>query len=220
MSCSRQRRKNSKMKYKPSFLRFLGHSVVLAVSIITLTGCMATGPDYRTRRTIEAREDALLAQETTRKQEGRFETVEIELNRINQELQRIEINQGQMAQADIDQLRQQIAGFESRLNQIERNRETDKQEIISKLSAKMADLIQASTTRSASTSTRSSSSSRSRTTAKSRSGGYGYEHEVQPGENISAIAAVYGVSVSTIVDENGLDNPNQIRVGQKLFIPE
>jgi LysM repeat protein len=48
----------------------------------------------------------------------------------------------------------------------------------------------------------------------------GYEHVVEPGQTMSAIAAAYKVPVRAIVEANGLSNANQIRVGQKLFIPE
>ncbi len=54
------------------------------------------------------------------------------------------------------------------------------------------------------------------------SGGYsqGYEHVVKSGESLSTIAREYKVSVDTIVDANQLANPNAIRVGQILFIPQ
>jgi len=48
----------------------------------------------------------------------------------------------------------------------------------------------------------------------------GYEHVVQAGETLSEIAAAYKVSVSVIVGANGLKDPDAIRVGQTLFIPE
>ena len=43
---------------------------------------------------------------------------------------------------------------------------------------------------------------------------------VQPGESLSKIAAAYGVRMDVIVEENGLSDPGNIRVGQKLFIPD
>jgi LysM repeat protein len=49
--------------------------------------------------------------------------------------------------------------------------------------------------------------------------GTGYEHEVKRGETLATIASQYGVSVSAIVRENKLTNPDVITVGQKLFIP-
>ncbi|MDX9833038.1 MAG: LysM peptidoglycan-binding domain-containing protein [Anaerolineae bacterium] len=42
---------------------------------------------------------------------------------------------------------------------------------------------------------------------------------VQRGDTLSAIAQRYGVSVQAIVNANGLPNPNQIAVGQRLTIP-
>ncbi len=48
----------------------------------------------------------------------------------------------------------------------------------------------------------------------------GYEHIVQPGETLSAIAAAYKVSVKVIMEENGITDPARLRAGQKLFIPK
>jgi LysM repeat protein len=48
----------------------------------------------------------------------------------------------------------------------------------------------------------------------------GYEHVVKAGETVSQIATAYKVTVKAILAANGLANPNSLRVGQKLFIPE
>ena len=45
-------------------------------------------------------------------------------------------------------------------------------------------------------------------------------HTVSAGENLSRIAAIHGVSVSTIVQVNGISNPSLIRAGQVLTIPK
>jgi LysM repeat protein len=45
-------------------------------------------------------------------------------------------------------------------------------------------------------------------------------HKVQPGENLSIIAAEYGVSVQEIVKANNLPSAQFIRVGDKLLIPK
>jgi len=83
----------------------------------------------------------------------------------------------------------------------DRARQADKKEIIDVLSRKFADLMQRQSRRSAPT-------------------GRGYEHVVKPGETLSEIADAYDVTVEVIVQGNDLRNPNAIRVGQKLFIPE
>jgi LysM repeat protein len=43
-------------------------------------------------------------------------------------------------------------------------------------------------------------------------------HVVTAGENLAALAAMYGTTISSLVDANALDNPNLIRVGQHLTI--
>ena len=44
-------------------------------------------------------------------------------------------------------------------------------------------------------------------------------YTVQSGDTLTAIARRYGVSVSSIVDANGIDDPNMIDVGEQLIIP-
>jgi soluble lytic murein transglycosylase-like protein len=45
------------------------------------------------------------------------------------------------------------------------------------------------------------------------------EHEVEAGENLSAIAARYGVSVAELARLNGLSDPNHLLVGTRLRLP-
>lgn len=55
--------------------------------------------------------------------------------------------------------------------------------------------------------------------ADTPAGGPGVTHIVQPGEGLLIIAQKYGVEASAIAAANGIANPNQLRVGQKLTIP-
>jgi len=48
----------------------------------------------------------------------------------------------------------------------------------------------------------------------------GYEHVVKQGETLSDISAAYNVAPAVIIKANSLANPNVLRIGQKLFIPE
>lgn len=48
----------------------------------------------------------------------------------------------------------------------------------------------------------------------------GYEHVVRSGETLSVIARQYGVTIQAIVEANELADPNTLRLGQKLFIPQ
>ncbi|MEZ4679017.1 MAG: LysM peptidoglycan-binding domain-containing protein [Caldilineaceae bacterium] len=45
-------------------------------------------------------------------------------------------------------------------------------------------------------------------------------HIVKPGETLSQLARYYGVTVSALMNANGLTNPNYIYVGQRLYIPD
>ncbi|MGF1974098.1 MAG: peptidoglycan DD-metalloendopeptidase family protein [Nostoc sp. CmiSLP01] len=44
-------------------------------------------------------------------------------------------------------------------------------------------------------------------------------YEVKPGDTLAAIASRYNTSVSELVKANNLNNPNQLRISQKLIIP-
>ncbi len=44
-------------------------------------------------------------------------------------------------------------------------------------------------------------------------------HVVQPGETLSSIGRLYGVSNQAIMDANGLEDPNLLESGQELVIP-
>lgn len=48
----------------------------------------------------------------------------------------------------------------------------------------------------------------------------GYNHVVEAGQTISAIAQAYGVSSQTIMKANRITDPSKLQVGQKLFIPD
>lgn len=176
--------------------------VLLAVAA-GLSGCV-TIMDESTQ--MQQREDMLLLQEKLSKLEGRVETVEMEVERM---------------QGGVDSLRSQAAGqgevrtIQSRLDQLEAGlrtveaaREKDRQEIIDKLSAQIAKIVRPS----------SSGTARRQTTRSASE--TGYEHVVQSGETLSEIASAYGVTIKAILDNNEIGDPNRLRVGQKLFIPE
>jgi murein DD-endopeptidase MepM/ murein hydrolase activator NlpD len=44
-------------------------------------------------------------------------------------------------------------------------------------------------------------------------------YEVKPGDTLMAIASNYGISVSELAKANNLKNPNQLKISQKLIIP-
>ncbi|MBT4911657.1 MAG: LysM peptidoglycan-binding domain-containing protein, partial [Alphaproteobacteria bacterium] len=43
--------------------------------------------------------------------------------------------------------------------------------------------------------------------------------QIEKGDTLSRIAKRYSMKVKTIIDDNNIVNPNNIRIGQSLYIP-
>lgn len=176
-------------------------------ALFVLSGCMTLPGVYEAEQASE-REDYLILREENRRLTGRLETVELQLEQVQMSLDRLMGEQraqsGVLERSVDDQLRR----LEQQLNAVDQARIKDREQIIEQLSAKIAQMMSVGSGR---------SSSSGRTTSSS---GYAIEHEVGPGQTLSQIARAYGVSMKAIIDENQLDNPNQLRAGQILYIPE
>ncbi|MBN2190059.1 MAG: LysM peptidoglycan-binding domain-containing protein [Candidatus Aureabacteria bacterium] len=58
-------------------------------------------------------------------------------------------------------------------------------------------------------------------TAKSRSPeASGDIHTVKSGETLSAIAKSYGITIVSLMEANNIDDPNMIKIGDRLIIPK
>ena len=100
-------------------------------------------------------------------------------------------------QTQLDDVQQQVRVDAARIK--------DRQEIYDDIAKKVSSLMK--------------SSAPARAAARSPSQ-TGIEHVVQPGETLSVIASAYGVKLSVLVQANQLKSADQIKVGQKLFIPD
>lgn len=175
-----------------------------AALVLGLAGCI-TIEDDSTR--MQQREDMLIVQEDTRKLDGRLEAVELEIQRLQQSVDAV---RGQAAgQNQVQTMGARVDELDARLRGVEAAREKDKQEIIDKLSTQIAKIVGSS-----------AKAGTAKKQPKRSASDTGYEHEVQPGETLSEIAAAYGVTVKVILDNNDIGDANRLRVGQKLFIPE
>lgn len=167
------------------------------VIILSLAGC-ATYDDSRSAT--QEREDYLLLREDVNKCKSRLETMEIEQQRILNEIQQLR-SQGQdeNTKARLDELERRIMAMDAA-------RAGDRQAIVDQISANVARMMSASSPKAA-----------PKTAASS---GAGYEHIVKEGETLSTIAAAYRIKPSAIIEANGLKNPDVLQKGQKLFIPQ
>ncbi len=100
------------------------------------------------------------------------------------------------------QRRAELEAIDSKLAAQRAAADKTRKDLVATLSSKMADIMR---TEAPSNSVRTES---------------GYEHVVKPGETLSEIAKAYSVSMTVVARANNLKNPDDLRVGQKLFIPE
>ncbi len=192
------------MKLSNSRFLSIGSLVLMATSL--LTGCVTV--DSRSSRA-EEREDMLILESKVQKASGNIEGLQMEVQRLQGQLDTIRSGSTQSAQSQTQAMQAALDDFDRRIRLLETAREKDKQEIIDRISAKMADIVKAS-----------APARSTKKTSKRAMSDTGYEHEVKAGETLSDIAAAYGVKPSVIIEVNDLKNPNQLKVGQKLFIPE
>lgn len=160
-------------------------------------GCTTTVPQRRKQAVrYESRLSSL---------EGSADRLEKRVQGLNQSLQE--------AYDQIDRLEKlhgrKLVKIEKELVKIEEIVETldarqvrMKKEIVDQLTTKIAGLLRETGSRSSGQNLR------------------GREHEVRAGQTLSEIAAAYGVSINAIMDANNLKDPDNIRKGRKLFIPE
>jgi len=164
-------------------------TILLLPSVMLITGCETLQTTQSRSNYAAQTQEQRIARENMNRLNGRVENLEMEINRISQ---------------DLDQLRMQL---DSRCAAIEQKSETDKREMITRITAELERMIKQATPAPAST-------------AGAKTSAYGYEHVVRPGETLSTIAKAYNVTTKAIIDSNKIKNPNVLSVGQKLFIPE
>ncbi len=185
-------------------------AAALLLSALPLwTGCLATLGGGASELEASLHEDIRLLQEENQRLRGRVEGFDMQMEQVQRALDALRSAPGGPSPADVQALQQRVAALEGQLRALDTARERDRQEIIQTLTGKISQMV--------------TPAARSRPAAPSgtRRGGAqeGYEHVVESGQTLSAIAAAYNVSPRGIVEANDLSNPDALRVGQKLFIP-
>ncbi len=127
---------------------------------------------------------------------------------LEQRLERLEATSRNVSSyaslADIDALRRENESLRAQLAETRASQESMRAEIISNVQSLLKEQQKMAATAAPKAVTQALS---------------GYEHKVEPGQTLSAIAKAYGVSVKKIKDANNLTS-DAIRVGQVLFIPD
>ena len=180
--------------------------MLMGIGILT-SGCITEFTRNKAHQITQEREDILLLKEDVRKLTGRLEHIEFETQRQHTEDGHQRKQQDRINQERFEEMRQELRALDKRIHQLTSRQAKDKQEIIDKLSDKISTLMK-------------KSAARAETTRNAQGTAYGYEHTVQAGETLSEIAKEYRVSIRAIINANRLASPDELRVGEKLFIPE
>ena len=192
-------------------MKYIFHLLPLAAGLaLAGTGCTTTRD--MDEPPVASQADVNYLREEIRRLNARIDSSEAELGRVQGDVVASQSSQPAYASASqVQSVQTQLDDLQRQIRALDAARAQDKKEIYDDISKKIATLLKSAP----------ASSSASRPAAKPRSSSQsGIEHVVQPGESLSKIAAAYGVSMSVIVEENGLASPDSIRVGQKLFIPD
>jgi LysM repeat protein len=155
------------------------------------------------------RQDRALIEERLRRQAGDIESLSMRMDDLADALERMQANTAHAGDNRLHAMDELVVSLQSRVTDLEAARVRDREEMINKLTSKIAEIVNKPTVRPPpATGSRPSTSQ------------YGYEHTVQSGETLSAIAKAYGVGMSAIIQANNLQDPNNLKVGQTLFIPD
>ncbi len=172
--------------------------VVLGVLALSLTGCQTLMQQQRSQRVRQYSELELLRRDVAQLKEQVRELMGSR-ERAYQE--------AEAARAASETTARQLGARMDALEQAQKasaaRQDQQKQDIISTLSAKISGLLKKQTP-----------------TPSGPTHARGREHTVEEGQTLSEIARAYGTKMSVIQKANNISNPNSLRVGQVLFIPE
>lgn len=169
----------------------------IAVTLVLFLGACV---NPQAQREMEMRERAEFESLLTKVErlEERVEGLQTAQESIQRDVDELRTDNGRSA----EELQDEIDRVQVMLKAVQDRQAGLKTEVVEEISGKMAEIMS------------SQGSGRGTPVAS------GYEHVVQRGETLSEIASAYHVSVEAIVRANNLKNPDDIKIGQTLFVPE
>lgn len=174
--------------------------------LFAAAGCMMLEPAEETATKAEV--DYLRGELRALRQEQAASSANV--GRLQSDLYAASANQGDYAtQAQLADLARQVESLRAAVAAESSERVQGEKRIYDDIVRKMTDIAK-----------QQQAAAAKNAAAAQRTYGSGWEHEVKPGESLSAIAAAYRVKVDAIVRANEIKNPNALRAGQKLFIPD
>jgi LysM repeat protein len=183
---------------------FLG----LASVVLMLAGCQTTGWEQQRQQESRLATEVAELRISMQRIEHRLVGFAQEQDVLGHDLQRLRADhQQQTSRQDAG-----LAALSGRLDEQARAQTAMRRELADDLSTRMEAILQ--------TQARTAAAAQRAVATGPRAPQAGYEHVVQTGETLSEIARAYGVTANAILQANQMRDPNVLRVGQKLFIPE
>jgi len=178
----------------------------LPTCLLFTSGCVINQREQQMQMQ-QQRSDNEIIMEDLRRMRARIEVMEQDMQRLANQYNSSMSDQTRSQSSQIQGINASLDELQKRIQQVDAAREKDKREIVDSLSKKISAVLS------------SQSSPRTSSTPRRSTNNEGYEHTVQPGETLSAIAKAYGVRSEDISQANNLKSADMLRVGQKLFVP-
>lgn len=178
-------------------------TVIALLAPFALIGCTSSN---RQATDLRVRTELVNLGERVEQITERLDTIENQNDRLTKQIEILERamrDARDVSISDARKLTTQLTTLKKEIVAVDTARREDRKIIVDEITARVAEMMKQLAP--AAPSMRSQS---------------GYEHTIQPGQTLSEIAAHYKVTTDRIVEANKLANPNSIRVGQKLFIPD
>lgn len=149
-----------------------------------------------------------------------IEDLDVRVETLREDLRKSNLAAGQVSREDLRLLEDRLNRIEQQLVDQQALRAREQEALLLKVSEQvnksMREYLSGNPppTRSA-----AAPAAASPTRGKTPSVERGWEHVVESGQTLSAIAVAYGTTTQAILKANSLQNADSIRVGQKLFVP-
>lgn len=193
--------KPGRIMFSNSGIRLLTASGALATAFVS--GCHAPYPEGPDPEQVRIRTEILNLSQNAESMQGRLDMVLEEQESLRRELELL--RDSMRESADIQASHR--AGVDRRIQALDQARAADRQAMVDEVSRRIAGHLEQTAAQRAPTPS----------APRTERGRY---HEVRSGETLSEIAAAYGARVNVIVQANEIPDPNRLRIGQRLFIPD
>ncbi len=178
-------------------------TVALTVGSVGCTSFRGTSP--RQSQAVSQRSDILAFEEQIQKLSGQMENIQQQIDSLWTDIENSKQNAALANRNLEERINISIADMGREINALEAARVADRKEIISKVTETVTKL------------TNKMNRNVQRNPPISEDG---VIHRVAAGETLSEIAAAYKVSTKILIRANKLKNPDALKVGQEIFIPE